>query len=81
MAQSRNSLDPQRLVEAAEASLRAALESAEGLCGPWPYPLDLLGSPTQPECLSTFTRWEIQQACEFLVRLGIIPSPYPRKAA
>ena len=74
-------LDPDRLVAAAEAALRAAVDVAEYTGGPWPYPVDLMGSPLQPEFLSEFSRWEIEQACEFLVRLGAIEKPTPRKAA
>jgi hypothetical protein len=40
-----------------------------------------MGTPLQPDFLSEFTRWEIEQACEFLVRVGAIEKPSPRKAA
>jgi hypothetical protein len=72
MSRRNEHLDPDRLVAAAEAALRAAVDVAEYTGGPWPYPADLMGSPLQPEFLSEFTRWEIEQACEFLVRLGAI---------
>lgn len=81
MAQFKDKLDPERLVEAAEASLKAAVENAEQTGGPWPYPVDLMGMPMQPECLSPFTKWEIQEACQFLVRLGILESPRTKRAA
>ena len=77
---SQDHLSPERLFEAVEAALHAAEENAEFTGGPAPYPLDLMGSPVQPECLSPFTRFEIEQACEFLVRMGTIESPR-RKAA
>jgi len=75
MARFKDTLDPDRLVEAAEASLCAAVENAEFTGGAWPYPADLMGSPIQPACLSRFARWEIEKACEFLVRLGVLERP------
>lgn len=70
MARQNEQLSPDRLCDAAEAALKAAVEASEG--GPWPYPADLMGATNQPECLTQFTRWEIEQASEFLVRLGMI---------
>jgi hypothetical protein len=74
MARQNEQLSPERLCDAAEAALKAAVEAADGRA--WPYPADLMGTPDQPECLCQFTRWEIEQASEFLVRLGMIE---PRK--
>ncbi len=68
-------ITPERLFEAAEAALFAASEVAEYTGGPVPYPADLMGSPMQPDHLSAFTRWEIERASEFLVRMGMIESP------
>jgi hypothetical protein len=81
MALFKDKLDPERLVEAAEASLKAAVESAGRRGGAWPYPAHLMGRPDQPECLSSFTKWEIQEACAFLVRLGILDKPRAKRAA
>lgn len=81
MARREEHLDPDRLVAAAEAALRAAVDVAEYTGGPWPYPVDLMGSALQPEFLGEFTKYEIEQACEFLIRLGAIEKPAPRKAA
>ena len=81
MAEYKDNLDPERLIEAAEASLLAAVEIAEDTGGPWPYPADLMGSSNQPECLCPFTRWEIQEACHFLVRLGVLERPQTKRAA
>lgn len=67
-------IDPQRLCDAAEAALRAAVERADAT-GAWPYPLALMGTPDQPECLCDFTKFEIEQACEFLVRMGYLDTP------
>lgn len=74
-------LSPERLFEAAEAALHAFEENAEFTGGTGTYPLDLMGTPVQPECLTPFTRFEIEQACEFLVRMGALPAPRARKAA
>jgi len=63
------------LVEAAEAALAAARDVAQYTGGPQPYPLDLMGSELQPEILTNFTRYEIEEACDFLVRLGEIEHP------
>jgi hypothetical protein len=73
--QYRDRLDPQRLHLAAEAALRAAHEVAAYTGGPMPYPLDLMGGELQPDYLAEFTRWEIEQACAYLVRMGLIEQP------
>ena len=78
MGQQNEQLSPERLCDAASAALAAAVEVAEQRGGAWPYPADLMGSPEQPECLCAFTRFEIEQASEFLVRLGMIESPRRR---
>jgi hypothetical protein len=65
-------MSPERLVDAAEAALKAVVDVAEHTQGKWMYPADLMGSPLQPEILKEFTLHEIEQASEFLVRLGII---------
>ncbi len=74
MPSSRPQLDPQRLVQAAEAALHAAKDVQEYTGGPLPYPADLMGTPLQPDCLAEFTKFEIEQASEFLVRMGEIPA-------
>jgi hypothetical protein len=79
MARPRGHIEPDRLLQAAEASLMAAEDVAEYTGGPRPYPLDLMGAPLQPDCLSEFTREEIKQACEFLVRLGELEPPLAKR--
>lgn len=79
MSTPRGQLDPDRLLRAAEAALLAAEDVVEYTGGPRPYPLDLLGSPLQPDYLAEFTREEIRQACEFLIRLGELEPPESRK--
>jgi hypothetical protein len=73
--QYREELDPERLHLAAQEALRAAEEVAAYTGGPVPYPLDLMGSEMQPDYLSQFTRWEMEQACQYLVRMGLIEHP------
>lgn len=73
-------LDPERLCDAAEAALKAASTAAEK-SGAWTYPVDLMGTPAQPECLKPYTRSEIEQACAFLVRMGFLERPTTRRAA
>lgn len=75
MAKQNEQLSPERLCDAASAALAAAVEVAEQTGGVWPYPADLMGAPNQPECLCAYTRYEIEQASEFLVRLGMIETP------
>ena len=79
MARPNEQLSPERLCDAAEAALKAAVETAAQRGGTWPYPADLMGAENQPECLCGYTRWEIEQACEFLVRLGMIEAPHRRR--
>ena len=75
MAAPREKLSHERLWEAAEAAMAAAKDVAEYTGGPAPYPLDLMGSAMQPAVLRDFTRYEIEQACMFLVRMGVIEKP------
>lgn len=81
MSRQEGNIDADRLVAAAEAALRAAVDVSEYTGGPWPYPADLMGTALQPDFLSEFTKWEIEQACDFLVRLGALDKRSPRKAA
>jgi hypothetical protein len=73
MAHAKDQLSPDRLIEAAEAAFQAATEVWRDRGGAMPYPADLMGAPDQPHYLGEFTRWEIEEASEFLVRLGMIP--------
>jgi hypothetical protein len=68
-------LSPGRLCDAAEAALRAAAEVGQRRGGEWPYPVTLLGTGDEPEYLAEFAPWEVRQASEFLVRLGMISLP------
>ncbi len=81
MAGSHEHITPDRLCEAAEAVIGAAVEVAAETGGPWPYPADLMGGPLQPRCLAEFTRWEVEEACRFLVRMGALDAPGRKNAA
>jgi len=72
-------ISAERLFEASEAVLQAVKETigsgSAGIANRAPYPPDLMGSPNQPECLSHFTRGEVEEGTAFLVRLGILELP------
>lgn len=71
-------LNPDRLFLAAEAAIAAAVEVAAPPDGVYPWPPDLMGTPMQPPCLEPFTRFEIEEGSDFLVRLGFFPRPKRR---
>ena len=75
MGASRERMTSERLFEATEAALRAATEQALSNRGFSPYPADLVGMPEQPTSLEGFTKVEIEEACAFLVRLGVLSKP------
>jgi hypothetical protein len=62
-------------MEATETAWWASNQVWKERGGRRPYPADLMGTPDQPECLRAFARWEIEEASEFLVRLGMIRRP------
>jgi len=75
-------MDPERLCDAAEAALKAVAEVSERNGGRWVYPSDIMSGSAHPACLNGFTRFEIEQASQFLARMGVIePKIAPRKAA
>ena len=66
-------LDTVRLFEAAEAAVGAAVEGWRKRGGSRPpYPADKIGGRDDPACLRHFKPWEIEQACEFLVRVRML---------
>ena len=75
MAANKERISAERLFEASEASLHAAAEMAAMNRGLAPYPPDLVGTPDAPISLEGFSRFEIEEACAFLVRLGILSPP------
>lgn len=68
-------IDAERLCDAASAVLRACVEFAEQHNGLWPYPPALLGAPNQPRAMCDLTRFEVEEATAFLIRLGVIEMP------
>ena len=74
MSLSSEQLQPERLLEAADAVLEAIIEVADEFDGLYLHPPRLLGTTLQPLCLREFTSFEVQEATQFLVRLGIIPA-------
>jgi len=81
MARSNHNLTPDRLTEAADAALRAALDHAKRRRGIAPYPADLMETPAEPACLLPFSKEEVREACEFLIRLGVFQRPRAKRAA
>ncbi len=75
MAAPKERISAERLFEAAEAALQAAAETAVPRHGLAPYPADLVGTPGAPAALQGFTKSEIDEACAFLVRMGILSPP------
>jgi hypothetical protein len=68
----REQLSPERQCEAAEAALEAAAEAGADAGVIMSNPADLVGTAKQPQCLTGFARWEIEQASAFLIRLGFL---------
>ncbi|CAG0970592.1 hypothetical protein PHYC_01224 [Phycisphaerales bacterium] len=68
----REQISPERLVEAAVVVLKACEEYAAEHHGRKIYPTDLLGSAEQPREMCEFTRFEVEEAAAFLVRMGYI---------
>ena len=67
-----NTVSPDRLLQAADAALLVARETARRRGGTSPHPAILKGSPNQHAILKQFTQTELHEACDFLVRLGFM---------
>jgi len=65
-------VEPERLVEAAIAVLQACTEYAAGHDGRSVHPTELLGSGAEGRLLVPFTRYEVEEATMFLMRLGYL---------
>jgi hypothetical protein len=74
MALSSEQIQPERLIDAADAVLEAVIEVAEDFDGLYMHPPRLVGTTLQPLCLREFTTYEVQEATQFLVRLGVLPA-------
>lgn len=71
MERNNTGIDPERLMEAVDA-IYVALEELQSEGLPLRYPVELMGAPEQPACLSDFTRYEIAEATKFLERAGLL---------
>jgi hypothetical protein len=65
-------ITPDRLIAAADAVLLAVAEIRSLIGNACIFPPDLMGLQEQPRCLCEFTRWEIEEATAFLVRMGAL---------
>jgi hypothetical protein len=72
MKKQHEQLSPDRLVDAATAVLAAVAEVREELGDVAINPTELMGSPNQPRCLCDFTRYEVDEATAFLLRMGYL---------
>jgi hypothetical protein len=68
----REQLNPDRLVEVAIGVMKACEEYAAEHNGNIMYPTELLGSPEQPRIMMDYTRFEVEEAAAFLVRMGYL---------
>ncbi len=74
MKKQQERITPDRLVDAATAVLQAVAEVREELGEVDIFPPDLMGATHQPRCLCDFTKFEVEEATAFLVRLGYLES-------
>jgi hypothetical protein len=65
----RKHMEPDRLIAAAEIVLGVLRSLGGGLS---PQPVGILHSPTRPPILNEFSDDEIDEACAFLRRLGVV---------
>jgi hypothetical protein len=72
MKKQHEQLTPDRLVDAATAVLAAVAEVRDELGDVAINPTELMGAPNQPRCLCEFTRFEVDEATAFLLRLGYL---------
>jgi hypothetical protein len=75
MKKQHEQMTPDRLVDAATAVLQAVAEIHQDFSNVEVFPPDLMGTPNQPRCLCDFTKWEVQEATAFLMRLGYLERP------
>lgn len=81
MSKSQGKMDARRLVDVADAVIRAVAEIAAKVGGAAPHPLVVVGTAAQPKCLANYAPWEVEQGCEFLARLGFLDAARPSKTA
>ena len=74
MSLSSEQIQPERLLDAADAVLEAVIEVGKDFDGLYVHPPQLMGSKLQPECLCEFYVFEVEEATRFLMRLGVLPA-------
>lgn len=67
---SNESIPDERLMEAADAILGCVRRMLEDGAQDVPYPPDVMGTTEQPSEFVEFTREEIEEGTQFLIRLG-----------
>ncbi len=67
-------IEPLRLIEVTDAVI-AGLQELTRDNKPTLYPPELVGTPMLPSAMVGYTRAEVQEATDFLVRLGFIEIP------
>jgi hypothetical protein len=72
MKKQNDKITPDRLVDAASAVLEAVAEVREEIGEVEIFPPALMGAPNQPRCLCDFTRFEVEEATAFLMRMGYL---------
>ncbi|MHC4217043.1 MAG: hypothetical protein ACYSU7_01170 [Planctomycetota bacterium] len=77
MGSSSENIQPERLMDAADAVLEAIVEVAEDFDGLYVHPPQLMGSKYQPACLCEYYVFEVEEATRFLTRLGLLPAEAP----
>ena len=70
-SQPREQIEPERLIEASEAVIKAIDEVFQAT-GKRLDPVGVMGTMLQPKCLCDFTRFEVEEGVAFLERLGFI---------
>jgi hypothetical protein len=68
-------VDPLRLLEVAQAVLDAADAMCAHPAAPAPYMPRLLIAGDLPDSLLEFDWWELTEASDFLVRMGLLDNP------
>ncbi|MHC4769137.1 MAG: hypothetical protein ACYTEI_10555 [Planctomycetota bacterium] len=74
MSPSSEQIQPERLLDAADAVLEAVIEVGKDFDGLYVHPPQLMGSKIQPQCLCEYYVFEVEEATRFLVRLGVLPA-------
>lgn len=67
-------IDPLRLIEVTEGVI-SGLQELTRQNKPTLYPPELVGTTMLPAAMAGFTKFEVQEATDFLVRLGVIELP------